>query len=155
MSVGVGCSVTKDWVINTAQNLAVTAVDKQLEKFNEKYVTPRLEKIETDLGHKIDENDDGVFDSEEVETAIKAQVSTAAADLTRALTEQSDKTLNERLKDVATKGDGIWNLIYLVGIYLLSKLGIKVGPKGLQSLKSVLDERKAKKLSEGLDKVDL
>ena len=78
-----------------------------------------------------------------------------AADLTKALTEQSDKTLNERLKDVATKSDGVWNLIYLVGIYLLSKLGIKVGPKGLQSLKSVLDDRKAKKLSEGSDKVDL
>jgi hypothetical protein len=150
-----GCSVTKDWVVSTAQNLAATAVDKQLEKFNEKYLAPRLEKVEADLGHKIDKDDNGVFDPEEVKTAIKEEVSTAAADLTKALTEQSDKSLNERLKDVATKSDSIWNLIYLVGIYLLSKLGMKVGPKGIQSLKSVLNDRRTKKLNEGLDKVDL
>jgi hypothetical protein len=155
VGLGSGCSVTKQWVIDTAQGIAVGVADKAVEKVNEKYVVPQIEKIEKSLGEKVDKNSDGVWQPDELKEAISKQAKVAIGEATQIWASDTDKKLDEKLKDVATKSDGVKGLVGLIIAYILAKLGIKVGPKGFAGVQSYLDDRKNKKLTDGSDKVDL
>jgi len=207
-----GCQVTKEWVISTAKDIAIQAADSQIEKVNKNYIEPKIAEVEKKLGQKIDSNNDGVFQSDELKTAISAQLkgvtqsvidvvkNDTTAQINKKVTEslkdvatsdqikiivdtvvkttqeqsdqkldarlqeklkgvatasqikeitdnvqgvlaEKDKDLTERLKNVATKDDGIKNIIALIIMYILSKLGIKVGPKGLAGIKSYMQKK--------------
>ena len=138
-----GCSVTKEWIVTTAKDIAVRTVDSQINKLNEKVIGPEIARLEEQLGTKVDADDDGLWSDDEIVTAIKSQSQTAIKDAISVFKEDSDKSLTERLKNLATKEDGMKGLLLLVVAWVLAKLGIKVGPKGLQSLKERLAKPKA------------
>jgi len=137
-----GCQLTKEWVVQTAKDVAVQVVDTQIEKFNNSTVVPAFSKVEERLGEKIDKNDDGVWDQTELESAIAKQIGPVIADAQKVLLDESGKSINEKMKDLATKEDGMKGLLLLVVAWVLSKLGIKIGPKGLQKLGEILTKKK-------------
>lgn len=118
----VGCAVTRDWVVSEATKIAELAVNKGLDKIDDKL----LNLIDEEVQAQIDSNSDGVWDSDELTDAIKGQFGTLATNLKDELVSDTDKKLDERLKDAMTKGDGLKGLIGLVVLFLLGKLGIKV-----------------------------
>lgn len=141
-----GCGATREWVVDFVKDQGVKIVDSQIEKFNENTVAPKFAQIEEDLGRKVDSNNDGLWSDEEIAGAIKESVPGLLGDFRETVLseagENTDKSLTERLKDLPTKSDNLMNILYLVAAYFLSKLGIKVGPKGLQKLKDRLEEKK-------------
>lgn len=207
-----GCQVTKQWVVETAKDIAIQAVDSQIDMINQKYLEPRIAELEKKLGQKIDQNNDGIFGSDELKSAISLQmqgvvknvvevvkndtnqqinnkiteslkgvatadqikmivdtvvkttqeqsdqkldtrlqeklkgVATASqikdiTDNVEGILAEKDKDLADRLKNVATKDDGVKNIIALIILYILSKLGIKVGPKGLAGLRTYMQKK--------------
>jgi hypothetical protein len=148
MTVGTltGCGVTKQWVIDRAKEIAVKTVDKQITKLNENTIAPKFAEIEESLGRKIDSNADGLWSDDELAAAIKSQSKQTFTEVKDLLLseagENADKSLTEKLKDLPSKSDQFKYLLYLVAAYILSKLGIKVGPKGLQTLRERLEKRK-------------
>jgi hypothetical protein len=133
-----GCSVTKDWVISTVKDIAVQVADSQLEKVNEKYVVPEIARLETKLGEKVDKNGDGTWTADEIQDEMQKMWKPALQSTITTLTTNTDQKLGEKLQGLATKDDNIRGLIMLFVAWLLTKLGIKIGPAGLQSLKSYM-----------------
>jgi len=137
-----GCSiitgVTKDWVISTTKEIAVQVVDFQLDKVNEKYVKPEIDRLEAKLGEKVDKDGNGTWSAEEIQGAIQKELKPAIQSTITTLTTNTDQKLGEKLQNLATKDDNIRGLIMLFIAWLLTKLGIKIGPAGLQSLKSYM-----------------
>ena len=141
-----GCEVTRQWVIDTAKDVAVKVVDQQIDKFNKNSVVPEIERIEASLGSKVDTNADELWSEDEIASAIQAQLTPALTDTVKVLTSDTDQKMSEKLKDLATKEDGVRGLIALVIFWLLAKLGIKVGPAGFQGLRSYLSTSKPQEL---------
>jgi len=132
----IGCQMTKEWVITTATDIAAKAVDSQIEKVNQNYIVPQIARVEEKLGQKVDKNGDGLWTADEISAAIRTQMTPALQETVTTLTADSDQKLSDRLKDLPTKGDNMKGLLTLVVLWVLTKLGVKVGPKGIQSVKS-------------------
>lgn len=138
-----GCGATKEWIIDKAKDIAVKTVDSQITKLNERVIAPKFAEIEQNLGQKIDKDDDGLWSDDEIKSAAAAQAKKTFDEVKTLLLEESDKSLTEKLKELPNKSDQLMMLLYLVGAWILAKLGIKVGPKGLQTLRERLERKKA------------
>lgn len=145
-----GCGAAKDWVIEKSKEVAIRVVDSRIEKFNEK-LAPKFAEIEGQIG-TIDTDGSGEFSKEELNDAVKRQLAEVKDGLVAAVTEESDASVSERLKNYAT-GDEIKNLLYLVLAWILAQFGWTVGPKGIGGLRQFLERRKEKK--EATETVDL
>lgn len=141
-----GCGTTRAWVVDFVKDQTVKIVDKQIVKYNEKTIAPKFAEIENNLGHKVDTDADGVWSENEIKTAAKEQAVKTFAEVKDLLlaesAENADKSLTERLKEIPKKSEQFQYLLWLVGAYILSKFGIKVGPKGLQTLRERLEKKK-------------
>lgn len=141
-----GCGATKQWIVDRAKEIAISTVDKQITKLNENVIAPKFAEIEGSLDHKIDSDSDGLWSDEELAQAIKDQSKQTFIEVKDLLlseaSENANKSLTEKLKDLPSKSDQLKYLLYLVIAYVLSKLGIKVGPKGLQTLRERLEKKK-------------
>lgn len=142
VSTVAGCGATKDWVIEKARDIAVKTVDKQITKLNEKTIAPKFAEIEENLGKKIDANADGLWSDDELKAAAADQAKKTFAEVKDILLADNEKSITEKLKELPSKSDQLMYLLWLVGAYILSKLGIKVGPKGLQTLRERLEKKK-------------
>lgn len=134
-----GCGTTREWVITKATDIAENVSEKQVNKLGDKVIGMVDEKVK----ESIDANQDGIWESEELMSAIQGQVGVASKDFMAALT-STEGELTDRLKDTLTTSDGIKGLLGLVILWILSKLGIKV-TGGRLSTKALWDKIRGRK----------
>jgi len=144
--MSVGCGSLKRWVVTTARDTAIKVANNQLTKLHQRMIVPKIEKIEMELGQKLDKNGDEVWSKEEILDMIKAQTqqlsgsfATTAKHLTAKLlgVEDAVKDIEAKaatkddLKDVPTRKETVKGLLSLIVLFILTKLGVKVGKKGI------------------------
>jgi len=118
----VGCQVTREWVITESTKIAEIAANKVLDKVDDKL----LPLINEEVKKSIDANNDGIWEQDELKDAIGAQFGVLVGDIKTELTADTDKKLEDRLKDALTKGEGVQGILALIALIILGKLGIKV-----------------------------
>lgn len=118
----VGCQVTREWVISEATKIAEIAANQALDKVDDHL----LPLIDEKVREEIDANNDGIWEQDELQDAISEHLSVVVSDIKTELTADTDKKLEDRLKDALTKGEGVKGVLALIALFILGKLGIKV-----------------------------
>ena len=156
-----GCSMIKDYVVQTATDTASIIVTSQLNGYYKNKIVPQLEMVETKLEQKIDKDADGVWSETELMTMIQAQSQDLITGGVQSLAEKmlgveskvaevsakadgTQQAIDEKLQNVATKEDGIKGLLALIAVWILAKLGVKVGPKGLGPISDMFKKKPEK-----------
>lgn len=118
----VGCQVTREWVVNEATKIAELAANKALSSVSDRVVPLIDERVR----ESIDQNNNNIWEQNELKEAIQSQFGVLANNITEELLVDTDKKLDEKLKDAVTKEQGIGTLLVLGVLWLLTKLGFKI-----------------------------